>query len=64
MNNDYSIAILAEQRRQDFAAEAANDRLARIATADRTSWWVRLGRSLLPDSTAATALTAQHRIAH
>ena len=64
MNNDYSIAILAEQRRQDFAAEAANDRLARIATAGRTSWWVRLGRSLLPVSTATTALTAQHRIAH
>ena len=29
MNNDYSFSILAEQRRQDFAAEAANDRLAR-----------------------------------
>ena len=48
MNNDYSIAILAEQRRQDFAAEAANDHLARIATADRPSWWLRLGRTLRP----------------
>ena len=46
MNNDYSITILAEQRRQDFIAEAANDHLARIATADRPSWWVRLGRTL------------------
>jgi hypothetical protein len=64
MSNDYSIAILAEQRRQDLAAEAANDRLARLATADRPSWWLRLGRSLLPKSTATTALTAQHRIAH
>jgi hypothetical protein len=64
MNNDYSIAILAEQRRQDFATEVANDHLARIATADRTSWWLRLGRSLLPTSTLTTALTAQHRAAH
>jgi hypothetical protein len=64
MNNDYSITILAEQRRQDFAAEAANDRLARIATADRPSWWLRLGRSLLPSSTVTTALTASHRAAH
>ena len=64
MNNDYSIAILAEQRRQDFAAEAANDRLARIASADRPSWWHRMGRSLLSTSTVTTALTARHRVAH
>jgi hypothetical protein len=63
MNNDYIINILAEQRRQDFIAEAANDRLARIATADRTSWWLRLGRTLLPKS-SVPALTAQHRVAH
>ena len=64
MNNDYSIAILAEQRRQDFAAEVANDRLARIATAGRPSWWHRVGRSVLPTSTVTTALTARHRAAH
>jgi hypothetical protein len=63
MNNDFSIAILAEQRRQDLVAEAANDRLARIATADRASWWHRVGRTLLPKSTVP-ALTAQHRVAH
>lgn len=62
MNTDYSITILAEQRRQDFATEAANDRLARIATANRTPWWLRLGRALLPKQTPA--LTARHRIAH
>jgi hypothetical protein len=63
MNNDYSFNILAEQRRQDFAAEAANDRLARIATADRTSWWHRLGGALLPKSHTPN-LTARHRVAH
>ncbi len=61
MNTDYTYSILAEQRRQDFAAEAANDRLARIATADRTSWWHRLGRSLLPES--VSTLTVRHRVA-
>ena len=46
MTNDYTFSILAEQRRQDFAAEATNDRLARIATADRAPWWRRLARTL------------------
>ena len=45
MTNDYAISILAEQRRQEFAAEAANDRLARIATTDRTPWWRRLAHT-------------------
>ena len=48
MNNDYSISILAEQRRQDFIAEAANERLARIAIAGRPSWWRRLARTMIP----------------
>ena len=62
MNNDYIVQILAEQRRQDFAAEAANDRLARLATADRTPWWHRLGDALFPEPTRS--LTAGHRVAH
>jgi hypothetical protein len=45
MINDYSISIFAEQRRQDFIAEAANDRLARLATAGRTPWWRRVGHT-------------------
>lgn len=61
MNTDYSIAILAEQRRQEFAAEAANDHLAHLVTADRPSWWLRLGRSLLPKPTPT--FTAGHRVA-
>lgn len=62
MSTDYIYRILAEQRRQEFAAEAANDRLARIATVDRTPWWRRLGRSLRP--APAPTLTARHRVAH
>jgi hypothetical protein len=46
MTNDYVFSIIAEQRRQEFAAEAANDRLARIATAGRTSWRRRLAHTL------------------
>ena len=46
--NDYTLSILTEQRRQDFMAEAANDRLARLATADRTPWWRRAGQALIP----------------
>jgi hypothetical protein len=61
MSSDYSISILVEQRRQDFAAEAANDRLARLATANRTSWWHRLGDAL-PKPTRT--LVARHRTAH
>ncbi len=61
MINDYTAQILTEQRRQDFAAEAANHRLARLATADRASWWHRLGEALpKPNRT----LVARHRVAH
>jgi hypothetical protein len=61
MMNDYTVHVLAEQRRQDLAAEAANHRLARLATADRTSWWHRLGEAL-PRPTHTPV--ARHRVAH
>jgi hypothetical protein len=48
MINDYSMTILTEQRRQDLMAEAANERLAKLATADRTPWWRRAGHALVP----------------
>ena len=48
MNNDYLFSIIAKQRRQDFMAEAANDRLAHLATADRTPWWRRVGHAIFP----------------
>jgi hypothetical protein len=61
MINDYTVHLLAEQRRQEFTAEAANDRLARLATADRTSWWHRLGDALpKPNRTPVV----RHRVAH
>ena len=58
MTNDYTISIIAEQRRQDFAAEAANDRLARIATTGRTPWWRRVGKALIP--ARSQVLTPRH----
>ena len=59
MTTDYSYSILVAQRQQEFAAEAAADRLARTANAGRTPWW----RSLLPRPRRAHGLTA-HRLAH
>ena len=58
MNNDYIISILAEQRRQDFMAEAANDRLAQLATADRTPWWRRAGHAAAPEPVTRSSLRA------
>jgi hypothetical protein len=55
MTNDYAFSIIAEQRRQEFAAEAANDRLARIATAGRTPWWRRLAHTLTWSGTQVQA---------
>ena len=46
--NDYTLSIITEQRRQDFMAEAANHRLVKLATADRTPWWRRAGHAVLP----------------
>jgi hypothetical protein len=33
--NDYTFQIMTKQRHDDFSAEAANDRLVRIATSGR-----------------------------
>ena len=48
MNNDYLFSIIAQQRRQDLIAEAANNRLAHLATANRTPWWRRVGHTVTP----------------
>jgi hypothetical protein len=40
--NDYAVRIMADQRQRDFQAEAANERLARIARNGHQSWWRRL----------------------
>ncbi len=58
MNNDYSYLIFIQQRRQDLMAEAANERLAKLATAGRTPWWRRVGRVLTPVS--HRVLTPRH----
>ena len=60
--NDYSFQIIADQHRQDLFAEAANDRLARLATADRAPLWRRIlhrhGRAPSPPS--RSRLTGAH----
>lgn len=65
MITDYSYSILVRQRHEEFAAEAAADRLARLATAGRTPWWQRLQvfASLPPKPSRARGLTAR-RAAH
>ena len=40
--NDYTFQILAQQRHDEFLAQAANDRLVRIATSGRPSWRQRI----------------------
>lgn len=44
LNNDYVVQILARERQQEFQAEAARDRLVRIARGNRVPWWRRLLR--------------------
>jgi hypothetical protein len=58
MNTDYSFSIISEQHRQDLIAEAANDRLVKLATADRTPWWRRVGRTFAPSRTRFLATQA------
>ncbi len=54
--HDYTVTILAAQRQREFAAEAANDRLVRLALGDRPVWWRRLLRlGARPESLAPEA---------
>jgi hypothetical protein len=39
VNNDYGIAIMAGQRQRELQAEAAQNRLARVARGDAVSFW-------------------------
>ena len=65
--NDYAVKMIADQRQHDFQAEAANERLARIARAHRVGWWRRL--LARPETPAAAGAPAprptlqQHPIA-
>lgn len=67
MNNDYTITILAEQRRADLMAEAAQDHLANLAREGRTPSWRRLLDRVLSGAEGRRGrplATAQHRTAH
>lgn len=67
INSDFTYTVLAEQRREDLMAEAANDHLAKLALEGRTPTWRRLlgrlHRRSEADRSHALA-TAQHRVAH
>jgi len=44
--NDYTFKIMVQQRHDEFLADAANDRLARLATSGRPNWRQRIHRGL------------------
>lgn len=50
LNNDYIISALTNQRVSELHAQAANDRLARIATQGRLPWWRRLLHDSAPSA--------------
>ena len=71
--NDYSVKMMADQRQRDFQAEAANERLARIARNGHQVWWRRLlsgaeapaGASTVTRPTKQSRPTLhQHPVAH
>jgi hypothetical protein len=71
--NDYTVKTMADQRQRDFQAEAANERLARIARNGRQVWWRRLlsgtdapaAASTVTRPTRPTRQTLhQHPVAH
>ena len=67
MNSDFTYTILAEQRRADLMAEAAQDRLATLAIEGRTPSRRRLLDRVHRGSQRRRGrplATAQHRVAH
>ena len=61
--NDYAVKMIADQRQHDFQAEAANERLARIARKGHQVWWRRLlSRTDAP--AAASTVTRQRATLH
>jgi hypothetical protein len=50
LNNDYIISTLTNQRVSELHAQAANDRLVRIATEGRLPWWRRLLHESAPSA--------------
>jgi hypothetical protein len=67
MNSDFTLTILAEQRHAELMAEAAQDRLAKLAREGRTPTWRRLLDQLhrgAEEPHGRRLATAQHRVAH
>ena len=67
--NDYSVKIMADQRQRESQAEAANERLARIARNGHQVWWRRLLTRTHAPAAASTATRQratlhQHPVAH
>jgi len=68
--NNYSVKIMADQRQRDFRAEAANERLARIARNGHQAWWQRLLSRTDAPATAGSVTRQtrptlhQHPVAH
>jgi hypothetical protein len=71
--NDYTYRMMADQRQRDFQAEAANERLARIARNGHQAWWRRLLSGAKAPAAASTATRParqtrqtlrQHPVAH
>jgi hypothetical protein len=67
--NDYAVKVMADQRQRDFQAEAANERLARIARNGHQAWWRRLLSHTGAPAAASTATRTrptlhQHPVAH
>ena len=68
--NDYAVKVIADQRQHELQAQAASERLARIARGDRAGWWRRLfdHREAPVTAGASTRQTRptlqQHPVAH
>lgn len=56
LNNDYIIQTLSDQKVRELHAQAANDRLVRIATGGRLPWWRRLLHHSIPSPTQANGV--------
>jgi hypothetical protein len=62
LNNDYVIQALTNQRVNELHAQAANDRLARIATEGRVPWWRRLLHDSAPSVSAPSPRVEANRV--
>ncbi len=64
ITNDYTVQFLAQQRRDDFVAEAANDRLIKIARSGRVGWRQRVLGAFHHDRPATRTHTSRPAQVH